>query len=122
MIYRALVRDSRDPAKKGRIKVSIPQVFGNEVTDWIWPVINSGFLVVPKSGEQVWVAFEGGDRERPTWLGKTAVTGAYKTEGGPVGRLDVLLDRIQQLEDDVEQLQADVAALQSGKANVGHSH
>lgn len=115
MIYRALVRDSRDPAKKGRIKVSIPQVLGDEVTDWIWPVINSGFLVIPKSGEQVWVAFEGGDRERPTWLGKTAVTGAYKTDGGPVGRLDVLLDRIQKLEDDV-------AALKVGKANVGHSH
>lgn len=115
MIYRALVRDSRDPAKKGRLKVSIPQVFGNEVTDWIWPVIGTGFLVVPKSGEQVWVAFEGGDTERPAWLGKTAVTGSYSTETGPVGRVDALLDRIKKLEDDV-------AALKSGKADVGHSH
>lgn len=115
MIYRALVRDARDPAKKGRLKVSIPQVFGSEVTDWIWPVVSSGFVVVPNSGDQVWVAFEAGDRERPAWLGKTASTGSYKTDSGSVGRLDTLLDRIQKLEDEV-------AELKSGKADVGHSH
>lgn len=115
MIYRALVRDNRDPAKKGRLRVSIPQVFGNDVTDWVWPVIGSGFLVIPKAGEQVWVAFEAGDRERPAWLGKTSVTGSYRTEEGDAGRVDTLLDRVKRLEDEV-------AALKSGKADVSHSH
>lgn len=113
MIYRALVRDSRDPSKRGRVKVSVPQVFGNQVTDWIWPVVSSGFLVVPKAGDQVWVAFEGGDKENPVWLGKAAVTGSHKTDAGSVGDVSKLLDRIKTLETDVSNLKKDVTKLKS---------
>lgn len=118
MIYRALVRDSRDPSKKGRVKVAIPQLSGRQVTDWVWPVINSGFLVVPKAGEQVWVAFEGGDPENPVWLGKTAVTGTYRTSDGPVGDVSLLLDRVKELEDALDALTSRVSALES----TAHSH
>lgn len=127
MIYRALVRDSRDPSKRGRIRVSIPQISGNQTTDWVWPVINSGFLVVPKAGDQVWVAFEGGDKENPVWLGKTAATGSHKTDNGSVGDVSKLLDRIKHLEDDVEDLKAEVNSLKSrvsvleGKAHTHYS-
>lgn len=125
MIYRALVRDSRDPSKRGRIKVSIPQVSGNQVTDWIWPVINSGYLVVPKAGEQVWVSFEAGDKENPVWLGKAAVTGSHKTDSGSVGDVSKLLDRVKTLETDVKNLKTEVNNLKSRVSALeaqAHSH
>lgn len=118
MIYRALVRDSRDPSNKGRIKVSIPQISGKQVTDWIWPIVNSGFLVVPKAGDQIWVAFEAGDKENPVWLGKTSETGTYKTSTGSVGDVSKLLDRVKALETEVNSLKSRVSALE-GQA---HTH
>lgn len=125
MIYRALVRDSRDPSKRGRIKVTIPQISGKQVTDWIWPVINSGFLVVPKAGDQVWVSFEAGDKENPVWLGKTATTGTHKTDTGPVGDVSKLLDRITKLETDVAALKSEVNSLKSRVSTLeskAHTH
>jgi hypothetical protein len=115
VIYRAVVRDNRDPQKKGRIRVTIPQVMGKKPTDWIWPVVSSGFLVLPKAGDQVWVAFEGGDEDVPVWVGKTATTTSYKSGNVNVGDVSALLERVKELEDRV-------SALESGKANVGHSH
>lgn len=127
---RAIVVDVRDPSKRGRIKVQIPTKTGKQKTDWIWPVISSGFTVLPKPGEQVWVLYEGGDENYPVWLGKTANTTAYKNAAGRdlknvsllLERLRTLEEKVEVLEDKVEELESDVAALQTGKANVGHSH
>lgn len=77
MIYRAIVRDSRDPSGKGRIKVSIPSQTGAGASDWIWPVLGAGYIVVPKAGDQVWVAYENGDNEVPVWLGATKTSANY---------------------------------------------
>lgn len=37
-IYRGVVADSEDPLELGRVKLFIPQVLGEAVTDWAWPV------------------------------------------------------------------------------------
>lgn len=37
-MYRGIVMDSADPKDLGRVKLMIPQVSGEEVTDWAWPV------------------------------------------------------------------------------------
>lgn len=37
-MYRAVVADSNDPEELGRVKLIIPQVLGQSVTNWAWPV------------------------------------------------------------------------------------
>lgn len=103
MIYRAIVRDNRDPAAKGRLKVIIPTLSGDSITEWIWPVISSGYLVIPKPGKQVWVLFENGDREVPVWIGMTETTVGYRN----------LIERVEDLEDEVVSLKSRVSALES---------
>jgi hypothetical protein len=94
--YRAIVMDVRDPADKGRIRVSIPSLSGSSTTDWIWPVVGAGYIVLPAPGDQVWVTFENGDKETPIWLGATKDSVDYRD----------LLARVIALEEDVATLQA----------------
>lgn len=37
-IYRGVVVDNADPLNRGRLKLIVPQVSGETVTDWAWPV------------------------------------------------------------------------------------
>lgn len=37
-LYRGIVVDNNDPLDVRRIKLKVPQVFGEEITDWAWPV------------------------------------------------------------------------------------
>jgi len=39
-IYRGLVVATNDPEDLGRVTLRIPQVSGNEVTNWAWPIVN----------------------------------------------------------------------------------
>jgi len=55
----------------------IPAVSGNAITDWVWPVVGSGYLVVPDAGEQVWVTHENGDKDFPVWIGMTKINDEY---------------------------------------------
>lgn len=109
-VYRALVMDSRDPDGVGRVRVTIPAVSGDSITDWIYPVINAGYVVTPKAGEQVWVLFEAGDVDNPVWIGKTVTTktGINKQNKGYA----TLIDRVETLEDQVATLQSQVSTLQ----------
>ena len=67
-IYRAVVRDNRDPDNLRRLKVSIPQVTGEEITDWIWPVVST--KRPPAIGTGIYVFYVGGDPEYPVWIGE----------------------------------------------------
>ena len=68
--YRGVVVDTADPLNKSRVKLRIPQVLANEVTDWAWFVNTPGTnSVIPKTGDGVWVQFEGGDPSYPIWIG-----------------------------------------------------
>ena len=40
-IYRGVVVDNADPLDRGRLKLLVPQVSGEAVTDWAWPVIGA---------------------------------------------------------------------------------
>lgn len=70
---RAICTDNRDPDNLGRIKVMIPRRTGASTTDWIWPVVTTGFFVLPDPGDQVWVDYEDGDLSFPVWLGRAQV-------------------------------------------------
>ena len=74
--YRGIVVDNQDPAKLGRLKLSVPSVLGSDVvTGWAMPctpyggAANQGFLYVPDAGSAVWTEFEEGDLEFPIWVG-----------------------------------------------------
>ena len=69
-LYRGVVHDVRDPLGQGRLRVRIPQLFGQDVTEWAWPVqYSTAELALPEVGQGVWVAFESGDAGFPIWLG-----------------------------------------------------
>ena len=69
-VYRGVVVENKDPINKGRLKLRIPQVLGDTVTDWAWGVqLPSVFQNIPKIGTGVFAAFEGGDASFPIWIG-----------------------------------------------------
>jgi len=65
-IYRGIVKDTNDPKNAGRVRLQVPQIFGEEITGWAWPIL-AGYT--PEPGKPCWVMFEGGDPNFPLWLG-----------------------------------------------------
>lgn len=71
--YRAFVIDNKDPNNMGRVKVSIPVVYSNDVEGiWaypksLWGGKNYGVGLLPEIGDVVFVEFEHGDMHHPIW-------------------------------------------------------
>jgi uncharacterized protein involved in type VI secretion and phage assembly len=77
-LHAGRVADVQDPLQLGRIKVSVPSVFGDDSADlqtWARPCFPSGHFFVPDVDDRVWVAFEHGDPSAPVWLGEWYATG-----------------------------------------------
>jgi len=76
-VYPALVSDIRDPDGQGRVKVTLPwapDTDGSRYEAWarlatMMAGNNRGTWFVPDSGDEVLVAFEGGDPRRPYVVG-----------------------------------------------------
>jgi len=71
--YRGTVLDTADPTKRGRLKVSVPSVMGEQEL-WAMPCSpyagdGIGFFALPPAGTSVWVEFEGGNLSQPIWAG-----------------------------------------------------
>jgi uncharacterized protein involved in type VI secretion and phage assembly len=74
--YRALVVDNADPENRGRLKLRVPSVLGNEVVSgWALPCApyggapGQGFFFIPEVEAGVWVEFEAGNLDYPVWVG-----------------------------------------------------
>lgn len=72
--YRGVVRDVDDPETLGRIVAQVPEVFGEEDSPWAFPVVpfagpGHGLVLLPETGDGVWIEFEAGDLSRPLWTG-----------------------------------------------------
>jgi len=68
--YRAKVSDNKDPLRLGRVRLQIPEIFGeDQLTDFAYPVNNTifGMVFIPKIGDRVWAEFEAGDVNRPIY-------------------------------------------------------
>ena len=69
-VYRGIVKNNVDPKKQKRLKVTVPQITGTEVSDWILPLEPSNISVdVPTVGQGVWITYVGGDTGYPVWIG-----------------------------------------------------
>jgi filamentous hemagglutinin family protein len=74
--YRGFVVDNADPEKRGRLRVRVPSVLGDEVVSgWAMPCApygggpDLGALFIPEVEAGVWVEFEMGLVEYPIWVG-----------------------------------------------------
>ena len=65
--YRGLVIDNADPSGERRLRVRVPDVWGDE-SAWATDGASAGGDV-PAVGDEVWVEFENGDPTYPKWVG-----------------------------------------------------
>lgn len=73
-LYGAKVTNTKDPEKRGRIKVLCPDVFDDSPSNWCEPCVSyaqdyRGDFVLPDIDDFVWIAFIGGDIDSPVYLG-----------------------------------------------------
>src|SRR3984893_17854918 len=91
-VYPAIVVDNVDPANSGRVNVRLPQVLiagesGHDAWARIATLIagaNRGTWFIPDVGDEVVVAFEHGDLNRPYVLG-----GFWNSANSPPETMDV---------------------------------
>lgn len=70
-IYTGVCQDNSDPLKLGRVKYCVPQLSGTAAFGWADPVVPG----VTPIGASIYIAFEGGDRNRPIfWPDQNANT------------------------------------------------
>ncbi len=75
--YRGTVIDNIDPLQRGRLRLQVPDVFGDKASTWAEACvplagpagIQMGVYLVPPKDTGVWVEFERGDRDYPVWVG-----------------------------------------------------
>jgi phage protein D len=73
-LVNAIVSDANDPQKEGRVRVKLPWLGPDYVSDWARTVQvgagkDRGFMVVPEVDDEVLVGFEHGQLDRPYVLG-----------------------------------------------------
>ena len=71
--YRGTVINNIDPEQRGRIQAIVPGV-DIVPTSYAMPCVpiagkQQGIFVVPQIGAGVWIEFEGGDPDKPIWVG-----------------------------------------------------
>ena len=72
--YRGTVVNNVDPEQRGRIQAIVPAVSNVVPTSWAMPCVpmagkQQGVFMVPQIGAGVWIEFEGGDPDKPIWVG-----------------------------------------------------
>ena len=92
-VYKGVVCNIKDPEKRGRIKVTCPEVLGATVESaWCDPLVpiaydNGGDFCLPAKNEMVWLQFIAGDANKPVYLG-----GWWQEKMTPLGNTYTKLD------------------------------
>jgi hypothetical protein len=87
--YLGIVVDNTDPKGLGRVRVQVPEVFGDESTGWCLPCspyVGSkvGLAAVPPIGSLLFVEWPAGDTTRvPIWSGGAWPDGDGVEDAGP---------------------------------------
>jgi uncharacterized protein involved in type VI secretion and phage assembly len=87
--YLAVVTDNDDPKALSRLRVQVPEVFGEETTGWCLPSSpyagpGVGLAAVPPIGSLVFVEWPNGDPTRvPIWAGAAWADGDGVQGAGP---------------------------------------
>lgn len=85
-VYQGIVTNTKDPEKRGRIKVLCPAILNAKVESaWCDPCVpiaydNGGDFCIPQIDEAVWLMFIEGDSNKPVYLG-----GWWRKEKTPFG-------------------------------------
>ncbi len=71
--YRGTVVEALSGSDLGKLKVSLPNVLGDEQVV-AWPCVpfagpKHGFVAIPEVDDGVWIEFEGGHLSQPIWVG-----------------------------------------------------
>lgn len=97
--YDAIVHDNKDPEKRGRLKVSVPSLWGTDIHDyWAQPGAtaigtDAGIWFIPKIGDRIKVTFRKGNQQYPVWqygdTGSTdnSLSAIYNADGEPTGAI-----------------------------------
>lgn len=133
-MYEGIVQDNADPEKLGRIKVVIPKITNNGISDWchgrgLAAGKDRGMILLPKKGDSVWISFENGDARYPIWeygFGfKEGISKNYLTYGEGIAlynkgyRVDIKDTAVTISKDNVKiNLTADTVELNDGSTSV----
>ncbi len=100
-LYVGRVEAVEDEADMGRIKVSIPSIFGRTAPEfqiWARPCFPYGHFFVPNEGDKVWIIFENGNPRNPVWLGifypQTSEAGGDETTVPEVAQVSPPVKRV----------------------------
>ena len=121
-MYRGYVADNQDPENLGRLKVYIPEIYGDDVHDY-WAPSKSpvgtgmGMYWIPNNDDPLWISFQNGDVRFPIWD-----YGLWETDNAPKDRkgnpvtpdIKLLYSQKHRLEFDDK---ANVATLLDGTGN-----
>jgi len=72
--FRGKVTDNRDPDKRGRLRLKVPDIYGEEESGWALPASpyagnGVGLFLIPPTEASVWAEFEQGNPDYPIWSG-----------------------------------------------------
>jgi hypothetical protein len=70
--YAGIVEDNQDPTDCFRLKLKVPEIYGEDVSDWALPRgvfagKGYGIFALPQKGDNVWVTFRNGNARFPLW-------------------------------------------------------
>jgi uncharacterized protein involved in type VI secretion and phage assembly len=91
--YRGSVVDNQDPEGRGRLKLHVRSLLGDQATDWALPCFpfggadQTGTYLIPPVGALVWVEFEQGNLSYPIWTGTYWTRGAKAPARDPAKRV-----------------------------------
>ncbi|MGY4644139.1 VgrG-related protein [Cellulomonas sp. URHB0016] len=96
-VMSAIVTDAKDPENLGRVKIKLPMYSDTYESGWARVVqlgagAKRGTGVIPEVGDEVLVAFENGETDRPYVLGGL-YNGKDKPEPGQVGGTDGKIEK-----------------------------